>query len=819
MRTLVVTEKFNTALRIAVVLSDGKMQRERRGSVAVFHFPRDDGEFTVLGLRGHIVELDYPEELRNWNLATLPRLIETPPQRSVTEPAIVAILQELAPRYDRVILATDWDREGEVIAAECLEILHEVNPKLTVRRAQYSALTRPEIETAFSNLKDLDRNLANAGVARQNVDLMWGALLTRYLTLVSRQEEGGHRSSQGGGFLSVGRVQTPTLALLVERDRQIRTFVPQPYWTLFAEAEKGSVGFRAEHTHGRFFERAEMEVILGRLEGVTEATVRSFTEERVPQRPPVPFSTTLFVSEATKLGFGAAQAMRVAEDLYTEGLISYPRTDNTVYPPSLRLRTVLETLAKGPFAREAESLLAQEKLRATRGRSETTDHPPIYPTGLADPKKLRGDRAQIYELVVRRFLATVAPEAQYTKRQAELSVRDQPFRAEGSHLDDPGWYSYYPYATPGRDVELPLLAPEETLRITRVGVQEDQTQPPRRFGQGSLIQEMERLGLGTKSTRHDILQKLLERHYIQARGLEPTVTGVAVTDALEANAAVVTRPDMTSQLERDMDAIAQGQKTLEEVVGESRDMLREIHGVLQSNAQAIHDTLTTALDQQHFLGPCPQCQGALRLMRSQRGSRWVQCANNPRSCTVSFPLPSAGFLEPQKDLCPTCKVPLVKITYRGQRPQVYCVNPECEEHKKAYRVGSCPSCGSPLHVRYSLKGNRFVGCTAYPRCRVTYPLPQRGHLERDHPPCELCRAPVVTVVERGRPPWTLCINPECPSRANAPKKKARTTGSAPARTRRSARNPVAAPVDGVASPSSPAPERAIRSRPRRPAKA
>ncbi|EQD67499.1 DNA topoisomerase, type IA, central domain protein, partial [mine drainage metagenome] len=168
-------------------------------------------------------------------------------------------------------------------------------------------------------------------------------------------------------------------------------------------------------------------------------------------------------------------------------------------------RTVLETLAKGPFAREAETLLAQEKLRATRGRSETTDHPPIYPTGLADPKKLRGDRAQIYELVVRRFLATVAPDALYTKRRAELSLREEPFRAEGSHLDDPGWYTYYPYATPIRDVELPLLSPEEVVRITKVGVQEDQTQPPRRFGQGSLIQEMERLGLGTKSTRHDIL--------------------------------------------------------------------------------------------------------------------------------------------------------------------------------------------------------------------------------------------------------------------------------------------------------------------------
>ena len=822
-KSLVVTEKFNTALRIAVVLSDGKMRREKRGSVAVFHFERPDGEYTVLGLRGHIVELDYPEEFRSWSLEALPRLIEAPPMRSVTEPTIVSILQELAPQFDQVVLATDWDREGEVIAAECLEILHEVNPQLQVSRAQYSALTRSEIERAFGSLKELDRNLASAGVARQNVDLMWGALLTRYLTLISREGPGRAAGPSSSGFLSVGRVQTPTLALLVGRDREIREFVPRPFWNVFAELHREGTAFRADHSHGRYFERSEVDIVLARLEGIREAEVKEFRQEATRQRPPVPFNTTLFVSEATKLGFGASQAMRIAEDLYTEGLISYPRTDNTVYPSSLRLRTVLEGLSEGPFGEAAKALLAQEKLRATRGRSETTDHPPIYPTGSADPKRLRGDRAQIYELVVRRFLATVAPDAELTTRHADLDLRGEIFGAEGSHLDFPGWYLYYPYATPPRDVELPVLSLGEHLPVDRVGVTEDKTQPPRRFGQGSLIQEMERLGLGTKSTRHDILQKLLDRHYVQARGLEPTASGVAVTEALQANAPVVTLPDMTSQLERDMDDIAQGKKSLGDVVGESREMLREIYGVLRENSAAVRDTLVNALDRQHFLGPCPKCSGALRLMRSQRGSRWAQCVNNPRSCTVSFPLPSAGFLEPLHEVCPVCHVPLVRMTYRGQRPQTYCINPDCEEHKKAYRIGLCPSCGSPLHVRYSQKGNRFVGCTAYPRCRVTYPLPQRGHLERDHPPCEQCRAPVVTVIERGRPPWTLCINPECPTRKGASPTptpaRARAEGSAPTRSRAApraratARKKVASqepPTEGEVTPEPPTKPRVRR---------
>ena len=402
-RTLVVAEKFNTALRIAIVLSDGRMKRARLEGTNVFRFDRPEGPYAVVGLRGHIVELDYPKEFSEWTLAGLPKLLETRPLKRVTETGIVAALQSIVREFDRVIIATDFDREGELIGLECLELLQRVHPRIEVKRARYSALTRDVIETSFSHLEELDRALAEAAESRQEIDLVWGALLTRYLSLTAQQ--------RGKSFLSVGRVQTPTLALLVERDQAIKEFVPSPFWEIVATAEKGGEEFRLHHQHGVFEKKADADRVFRLVAHAKSGVVREFAEEETRRRPPVPFSTTLFVAEATRLGLGAARVMRIAEDLYTQGLISYPRTDNTVYPRGLGLRTLVEKFHEGPFAEAAAFVLEQPSFRPTRGRTETTDHPPIYPTGVVDPKKLRPDNAAVYELVVRRFLATLAPDA------------------------------------------------------------------------------------------------------------------------------------------------------------------------------------------------------------------------------------------------------------------------------------------------------------------------------------------------------------------------------------------------------------------------
>jgi DNA topoisomerase I len=805
-KTLIIAEKFNTALRIAIVLSDGRMKRGKAGSVALFRFDRPDGEYAVMGLSGHIIELDYPEELSRWSLANLGQLLETTPLKKVSEPRIVEAMRSIVREFDRVIIATDFDREGELIGWEALEILRAVHPTIQVQRARYSALTREEIERAFSNLHDVDRALAEAAESRQEIDLVWGALLTRYLSLTAGQH--------GSGFLSAGRVQTPTLALLVTRDQEIKEFAPEPFWTLEATGAVEGEEFRLQHEHGIFTDAAEAKKLLAALAGATEGKVAEFKEEEVRRRPPVPFSTTLFVSEATRLGLSASGAMRVAEDLYTRGLISYPRTDNTVYPRGLGLRALVEKFVESPFKEEASYVLAQPSFHATRGRTETTDHPPIYPTGVVDPKKLRPDHAKVYELVVRRFLATVSPDCVGRSRTTKVRIRDQGFDGKGYKVLDAGWYRVYPYQHP-EESAMPALRLDQMVPVKDIRLTEDKTQPPRRFSQGSLIQEMERLGLGTKSTRHDILQKLLDRHYVQARYLEPTSTGVAVTEALRAHAPFVTLPDMTHRLEADMELVAESKKEKAEVLEESREMLREIHGALTVNAAAVKKTLTTAMDRQHFVGPCPKCGGALRMQRSPRGSRWIQCVNNPATCTVSFPLPSAGFIEPAPEfLCPTCQTPKVKIVFRGQRPQFYCINTDCAEHHKAFHIGTCPNCGSPLAIRYSRFGKRFVGCTGYPKCTVTYPLPQRGRLDTEEAPCQVCRAPIVTAIEAGRRPWRLCINPECPTRKSAaPAAKAEATGTRKPAARRARVKKAPPASSGV--PVTEAPPVPAKAKPRR----
>jgi DNA topoisomerase-1 len=797
MKTLVVTEKFNTALRIAIVLSDGRMQRSRVGGTNVFRFERADGAYAVVGLRGHIVELDYPQDLAEWSLDSLGKLLETEPLKRVTEAGIVGTLQDMVREFDRVIIATDFDREGELIGAEALELLRKVHPGIEVKRAHYSALTREEIEARFAKLAELDFALAAAGEARQEIDLVWGALLTRYLSLTAGQ--------RGRSFLSAGRVQTPTLALLVDRDQAIKEFVPTPFWTIDAEATDGKEAFRLSHAHGKFEVRAEADAVFQRVDGATEGRVEAFQQEETRRRPPVPFSTTLFVAEATRQGMGAAHAMRIAEELYTQGLISYPRTDNTVYPRSLALRPLVERFKESPFREAAEYVLTQDSFHPSRGRSETTDHPPIYPTGVTDPAKLRPDHAKLYELVVRRFLATVAPDSTGISRTTTVDIRGEKFNGKGQILTEAGWYRVYPYSSP-EQLPMPTLAVGQSVTVTKVEQNEDQTKPPRRFTQGTLIQEMERLGLGTKSTRHDVLQKLFDRHYVLQKSLEPTVTGIAVTEALKAHAPVITRPEMTHRLEEEMELVAESKKEKSQVLEDSREMLREAYALLAHNSEGVRKTLTGALDSQHFAGPCAKCGGALRMARSPRGSRWIQCVNNPGSCPASYPLPSAGFIEPAPEfLCATCKVPRVKITFRGQRPELYCINGECVEHHKAFRIGVCPNCASPLAIRYSFRGNRFVGCTAYPKCTVTYPLPQRGRLDKEQPPCPVCHAPVVTAIEQGRPPWTLCINPECPTRAEAKAKAAaKAELKAAAGTARRPTKKTAAPAaDGAENPAKP----------------
>jgi DNA topoisomerase-1 len=669
MGLLIISEKENAARRIANILSRGSSKRTTIDRVPVHRYTDDGGgDVAVVGLRGHIFNLDYPGKYNNWFSIAPRRLVDIDPIKVEEAPHIVRALKDLSREADDVIVATDYDREGELIGVEALDVVIKENTDINVSRSRFSALTNQEVTTAFSELVEVDHALASAGETRQIIDLVWGAVLTRFISMASSQV--------GSDFLSVGRVQTPTLALIVDREIEIEKFVPVPYWEVWADCLFEEEEFRAHHATKRFNERGDAEAVLAKAGDSSEGTVVKMKRTTRKEKPPAPFNTTSFLAAASSMKFGAAKAMDIAEDLYTNGYISYPRTDNTVYPPSLGLEAILEQLRETDFKAEAEELLAQEKITPTRGKTSTTDHPPIHPAAPATQKQLKGDKWKIYELVVRRFMATVSWAAVQENREARLDIEGEPFVATGRHYLDRGWKKFYPYF---RDLEkyLPDLKEGDTVTIKGIELLDLETKPPARFSQGKLIQEMDRLGLGTKSTRHTIIQKLYARNYIQGTPLQATATGRAVISTLENHARTITEPDMTSTLEADMTKIAEGDSSLEDIVAESREMLTGIMETLERERADIGNELKIALREQNTLGSCPTCDdGTIIKMRSRRNKRFAGCLNYP-DCKQSYPLPQRGRVEGSGDQCPDCGSPRIALYARGRGKSEFCINMDC----------------------------------------------------------------------------------------------------------------------------------------------
>jgi DNA topoisomerase-1 len=268
--------------------------------------------------------------------------------------------------------------------------------------------------------------------------------------------------------------------------------------------------------------------------------------------------------------------MRLAESLYMNGLISYPRVDNTVYPRSLDLRATVRTLVDVPqYAPTCQQILSQDKIVATRGKQETTDHPPIYPTAAADPDKLQPAEWKLYNLIARRFLATLMDAAVIEGTKVSIDVAGEPFVANGNVVVKPGFRAIYPYGM-RKDEQLPEIQEGDVLSVHDMKLEAKQTEPPARYSQGHLIQEMERRGLGTKSTRASIIERLYAVKYLKNDPIEPSQLGMAVIDALTSFAPRITSPDMTAELASDMNSGAEGRDTQEAVVDHSRALLAGI---------------------------------------------------------------------------------------------------------------------------------------------------------------------------------------------------------------------------------------------------
>ncbi|AGI48109.1 Topoisomerase IA [Thermoplasmatales archaeon BRNA1] len=760
MKILIITEKANAARRIATILSDGKSHSASAGGVTSLTFASNGDEYNVVSLRGHIMELDYPEKYSDWKAVSPVELVNATQIKTVRVKSILSKISELSAKADEIIIATDYDREGELIGMETVKAAGVDMGK--VKRAKFSALTKGEIENAFANLVEPDEKLAQAAEARQIVDLSWGAVLTRLISLSSGQV--------GKNFMSVGRVQSPTLKLLVDRNEEIENFVPVPYWTI--QGRFGMLAFRGTHEAGDIFDREKAEAIYNRTKDVKEATVSSCEKGLKEEYRPPPFDTTMMQVEANKIGIPPSAAMKLAEDLYTGGYISYPRTENTEYPRTLSLKGVLEKLKDSEFAEEAAEILAQDRISPSRGKRRTTDHPPIYPTAGATQAKLKGDKWKLYELIVRRFMATVAPNAVAETTKAVIDVAGEKFVAEGYIQKEKGWKKYYGKYLRAAESRVPEMAVGEKIDVRSITNEESQTKPPYRYNQGSLIQEMDRLQLGTKSTRHDIIGKLFSRNYVQGNYLIPTASGIALTKALEHHGGGITEPEMTAKLEMDMLSIAGGEKSLGDVVEESQNMLRNVAITISNEEEAIGDEIKAALKKQQYVGVCPECGNSMTVKKSKNGN-FIGCNGYPE-CKKAFPLPKGAMVQMTEDTCPECGLALIRVIRRGMPPSTQCIDPKCVSNTAKNDLGPCPTCGKgTIRVMFSKAGRRFAGCSEWPACTQTYPLRPRGTIIPTGNACPECGAPLISVGS-----LTECINLDCPSRKKHASASKTGTGTA-----------------------------------------
>ncbi len=657
---LIVTEKNIAARRIAAILAPKNPKKDRVSGVDVYRYELGSGEnkqeTAVVGLSGHIVGIDFPKEYNNWQKVDSEALIDAEIITTPINRKIITALKTLGKEASRVTIGTDYDREGELIGVEALNIIKQVNPDAPFDRVRYSAITPKAIEVAFSNPTNVDFNLADAGHSRQVIDLVWGAALTRYISLSAGR--------LGKMFLSVGRVQSPTLSLIVDREKERNLFVPTPYWEIHSELETSEKEtFSAQHSTRRFLDKEEAAKVFKKLG--KQAELKEIEKGTKTDQPPIPFSTTGFISAANAIGLSPSNAMRIAESLYTNGYISYPRTDNTVYPDTLDLRAQIEIFKEGPFKEYANALLEKTELVPTRGKKETTDHPPIFPASLAKKADLKEEEWKVYELVVRRFFATFAGPSEWETMRLRLDIDGEEFRANGARLVEPGWRWYYPYNAP-EDRLFPELREGDSLKVIKKEMLDKETQPPGRYGQGRLINIMEELGLGTKATRHEIISKLYSRAYIHGNPVQPTNTSFAVMDTLEKYSPTITKPDMTKLLEENMDLIAEGKIKELAVLEESREMLKQVFSELEKNRDKIIESLQAGLREDKIIGNCSLCGNELMIRRSKRGSRFIGCNNYP-NCTFSLPLPKSGQIVVTDKLCEAHGLHHIRIINTGKR--------------------------------------------------------------------------------------------------------------------------------------------------------
>lgn len=599
-----VAEKRSVAQAIAKYLG-GTYRLQKIYGVATYYFRYNGREAAALGLSGHLMDFDFAARQNIWTWLPPEELFQTPPllvARGETLPYLKA-LRSLAYKAEEVYLALDADVEGEAIAYEAALAVRLVNRRAKMYRVRFNAVTYKDIRAAFQKPTRLDLKQAEKVFTRMQIDLTLGAVFTRFLTLTVKN------SLQKGQFLSYGPCQTPVLGMVVARELERRNFKPEKYYVIKALVEIG--GNKIEMSADiRFKTRKEAEAVAAAIrQGVVKAAI--YKPHHV--QPPDPLDTVELERRASRwLGINSKKTLDVAEELYRAGYISYPRTETTIYPPTLDLREVLQELAATEHGDYAEELL-RRGFRPTRGDSDDGAHPPIYPTKAATKAEIyrtfgkAGYHAwAIYDFVVRHFLATLSPPALVEKQKIVADFGRIQLEAVGQKTLDEGYWRIYPWERQS-EKPLPRVDVGDVARAVKVEVVERETEPPPQMTESELLALMRKHGIGTDATMQDHIYTNVKRGYMKMQRGKciPTELGIALATALFKYAPELIEPTVRARMEKALQSIVKDGISPKNLVPEIKAEFEKYYQALKERREELRRALEAVLNgkQEERRGP------------------------------------------------------------------------------------------------------------------------------------------------------------------------------------------------------------------------
>jgi len=751
MLRLIVSEKPSMGRAIAAALG---IQGSGRSSI------QGQG-LIVTWCVGHLVEALAPEgydpALKQWRMESIPFFPETfryaPIEATRDQYQAVAALMN---RDDvgEIVNATDAGREGELIFDLVYRLAGVDKPVL---RFWTSSLTDDAIREAYGRMKpgEAYRGLRDAARCRQEADWLVGINCTRAQTLAQRR-------AGGEGVYSVGRVQTPTLALMVNRELEILNFVPKDFWTLWAQFQAGNGSYKGKwfrrsegKERDRFDQEEEAKAMAEALAG-KPGKVASVTARTEKKKPELFYDLTALQKEANKrFGFTAEHTLEVAQALYEAKLISYPRTNSRCLTEAdaLKIPGWIKAIGQGqltelhPFVADLRKRWPVKLDKRFVNDKEVEDHTALVPTE-SPARNLHGDQARIYELIARRFLAAHWPDRVEAKTTIVTRIVKETFKTTGTVVKALGWSELDPpHGRPKKEAKvkdgegeeaedeevsgtLPAVAKDEAVETTDLATKAGKTSPPKRMTEGDLLGAMQSAGkeldddalkgamkdcgLGTPATRANIIETLLKRTFVERSRniLQPTAKGIELVRSIQAEA--LKSPQLTGEWEAQMERIRRGEAGREAFMDGIQTFVKDVVAQIKGSAPQVSRRVFGPV-----AGPCPKCGADLHL-RDWEGRHYVKCSagGSDPDCRLAYDTDPEGK---PLERCRLCQGP-VRTTKGGAKVCALCAKWVDDLDLNLPEAGLCATCGQPMRlIPSTARGKYFRRCAP---CGIMEPAGQ-----------------------------------------------------------------------------------------------